>query len=85
MVAGEIIEKVEGLTHAKLTYFVRAGYLKPKKIKRGSLYYNVFSKRDLELVSQAWAYIITYDMKTRAAFERAKVKLEDPQISFFDY
>lgn len=82
MIAGDIIQKVEGLTHDKLTYFVRAGYLNPEKIKRGSLYYNEFSDRDLDLVRKAWGYIKTYDMKTRSAFERAKAEVEDPQLSF---
>jgi len=54
MTAGEIIQEVAGLTHDKLTYFVRAGYLKPKKFKRGSLNYNNFSDTDLFLVKIAW-------------------------------
>lgn len=80
MTPGEILEKVEGLTHDKLTYFVRAGYLSPRKIKRGSLFYNDFSREDLELVRRAWDYIRTYDMKTRAAFQRARAELSDPQL-----
>lgn len=46
MNAGEILQQVDGLTHDKLTYLLRAGYIKPKKIKRGSLYYNNFSEGD---------------------------------------
>ena len=59
MMAGDIIKEVNGLSHDKLTYFVRAGYLKPKKVKRGSLHYNIFSKKDLFLVKHAWEYIQT--------------------------
>ncbi len=81
MNAGEIIEQVEGLTHDKLTYFVRAGYVKPEKIKRGSLNYNEFSRKDLEIIKGAWEYITTYDMKTRSAFERATRDYENPQLS----
>ena len=33
MNAGDILQQVDGLTHDKLTYFVRAGYLNPKKLK----------------------------------------------------
>ena len=54
MNAGEVIQEVGGLNHDRLTYFVRAGYVKPKKIKRGSLYYNDFSPRDLEIIKTAW-------------------------------
>lgn len=78
--AGEILEQIDGLTHDKLTYFVRAGYLEPTKIKRGSLYYNDFSGGDLSLVRLAWGYIKTFDMKTRSAFERAREDLNDPQL-----
>ena len=81
MTAGEILKQVEGLTHDKLTYFVRAGYLSPKKIKRGTLNYNKFSDKDLFLVKRAWDYIKTYDMKTSAAFGRAQAEFADPQLS----
>ena len=80
MYAGEILEQVDGLTHDKLTYFVRAGYLSPKKIKRGTLNYNEFSERDLQLVTRAWDYIKAYDMRTRSAFERSETELADPQL-----
>lgn len=80
MNAGEMLEKVDGLTHDKLTYFVRAGYLKPKKIKRGSLHYNEFSDKDLQLVKVAWDYIKAYGTKTSIAFEKAKAETDDPQM-----
>ena len=83
MNTGEILQQVDGLTHDKLTYFVRAGYLKPKKIKRGSLNYNNFSEKDLELVNLAWDYIKAYGTKTSIAFEKAKAELEDPQMKLF--
>jgi len=81
MNAGEIIQQAEGLTHDKLTYFVRAGYVQPEKIKRGSLLYNEYSQKDLDLIKIAWDYIKTYDMKTRSAFQRALTQLEDAQMS----
>lgn len=71
MIAGEIIKQVHGLTHDKLTYFVRCGYIKPEKVKRGSLFYNVFTHDDLSIIKRAWGYIKKYDMKTRSAFDRA--------------
>ena len=83
MTGGEILKQVEGLTHDKLTYFVRAGYLHPKKIKRGSLDYNKFTEKDLALVKRAWDYIKTYDMKTKAAFDRARAELTNPQMTLF--
>ena len=52
MRAGDIIRKVNGLTHDKLTYFVRAGYIKPDKIQRGSLLYNDYSNRDFEIIKK---------------------------------
>ena len=84
MIAGEILEQVDGLTHDKLTYFVRAGYLHPKKIQRGTLNYNDFSERDLQLVIRAWDFIQTYDMKTKSAFMRAEAEMDDPQRSLFN-
>lgn len=83
MHAGEIIGQVNGLTHDRLTYFVRAGYVKPRKFKRGTLYYNEFTKRDFEIIKRAWEFIITYDMKTRSAFERAKREQDNTQAKLF--
>lgn len=80
MKAGEILIEVNGLTIDKLTYFVRSGYIKPKKIKRESLYYNDFSSDDLEIIKRAWKYITSYDMKTRSAFERAIKENKNPQL-----
>lgn len=80
MNAGEILEQVDGLTNDKLTYFVRAGYIQPKKIKRGSLNYNNFSEKDLELVKHAWNYIKSYGTKTSVAFEKSKAEIENPQM-----
>ena len=81
MNAGEIIAQVDdGLTHHRLTYFARVGYVKPKKVKRGSLYYNEFSQRDLQIVRRAWEYISKSDMRVRAAFERATKEYNDPQM-----
>jgi len=83
MYAGDILQQVDGLTHDKLTYFVRAGYLNPNKIERGSLNYNDFSEKDLFLVKRAWEYIKTYDTKTKAAFKRAENEFKDPQMSLW--
>lgn len=83
MNAGDILQQVDGLTRDKLTYFVRAGYLNPNKIERGSLNYNDFSEKDLFLAKCAWEYIKTYDTKTKAAFKRAENEFKDPQMSLW--
>ena len=81
MNAGKIIAQVNnGLTHDRLTYFVRVGYVKPKKVKRGTLYYNEFSQRDFEIIRRAWEYISKFDVRVRAAFERARRENSDPQL-----
>lgn len=80
MDAGEILNNVDGLTIDRLTYFVRAGYVRPRKIKRGSLYFNEFSPADLELIKKAWGYISEYDMRLRSAFERASRDLGNRQM-----
>lgn len=80
MDAGEILAQVERLTHDKLTYFVRVGYIKPKKVKHGTLYYNEFSQQDLEIIKRAWEYITISDMRVRAAFEKARKEVEDLQL-----
>jgi hypothetical protein len=81
MYAGGVLKRVSGLTYDKLKYFVRAGYLEPKKVKKESLYYNDFSEEDVELIKRAWKLISTHHMRARAAFARAKGQGRAPQLS----
>jgi DNA-binding transcriptional MerR regulator len=80
MTTGEMIDQVPGLTLDKLTYYVRAGYVRPKKLKRKSLYYSDFSKQDLLLIKRAWQSISGLNMRVRAAFELASKELADAQL-----
>lgn len=81
MYAGEVMKQVDGLTNDRLTYFVRAGYIKPKKIKKKSLYFNDFSEEDVEVIKRAWELISKHDVRTRAAFERVRREAQDPQLT----
>jgi len=81
MYAGGVLKRVDSLTYDRLTYFVRAGYVKPKKIKRKSLYYNDFSEEDVELIKRAWELIFRHDVRTRVAFKKAREEVEDPQLT----
>ena len=72
MYAGGVLKGVSGLTYDKLTYFVRAGFLEPKMVKKESLYYNDFSEEAVELIERAWTLISTHHMRARVAFVRAK-------------
>ncbi|MFQ5906943.1 MAG: hypothetical protein ACE5JA_10295 [bacterium] len=69
---------VSGLTRDKLSYFVRAGYVSPTKVKRGTLDQNLFSERDVFLIKRAWEYMSRYETRPKAAFERAA--LDYPQM-----
>ena len=80
MTTGEIVEKVPGLTLDKLTYYVRAGYVVPKRVKRKTLLFNDFSEHDLLLVQHAWHYISRQNMRVRAAFDLANKELADAQL-----
>lgn len=81
MYAGEVLKRVHGLTNDKLTYFVRAGYVRPRKIKKKSLYFNDFSEKDVEVIKRAWELISKHDVRTRAAFKRVRREPEDPQLA----
>ncbi len=81
MYAGGVLKRVSGLTYDKLKYFVRAGYLEPKKVKKESLYYNDFSEEDVELIRRAWTLISTHHMRAGAAFARAKGQGRASQLS----
>ena len=81
MYAGGVLKRVDGLTYDKLIYFVRAGYVNPRKIKSQSLYYNDFSEKDVELIKRAWELIFKHKVKIKTAFERAREKGEGIQLT----
>ena len=81
MYAGGVLKRINGLTYDRLTYFVRAGYVNPKKIKKESLLYNDFSEEDVDLIRRAWNLISHHDVRTRAAFQRARKQSDGPQLS----
>jgi DNA-binding transcriptional MerR regulator len=72
MYAGGVLKRVSGLTYDKLLYYVRAGYVEPKKVKKKSLYYNDFSEEDVELIKRAWTLISEHDVRAKVAFDRVK-------------
>lgn len=72
MYAGGVLKRVSGLNYDKLNYFVRAGYVEPKKVKKESLYYNDFSEEDVALINRAWMLITRHGMRAREAFARAQ-------------
>ena len=81
MYAGEVLKKVEGLTYDRLTYFVRAGYVRPRKIRSQSLYFNDFSAEDVELIKRAWELISKHDLRINVAFQRAREKDKGLQLN----
>ena len=81
MYAGGVLKRVSGLTYDRLKYFVRAGYVEPKKVKKESLYYSDFSEQDVELIRRAWMLISTHDIRAKAAFARAKEHGTTSQLS----
>jgi DNA-binding transcriptional MerR regulator len=81
MYAGEVLKRVEGLTYDRLTYFVRAGYVRPRRIKSQSLYYNDFSPEDVELIKRAWELISKHDLRIKSAFQRAREKGKGLQLN----
>lgn len=80
MYAGGVLKRVDGLTYDKLAYFVRAGYVQPRKVKFQSLYYNDFSEEDILLIKRAWELISKRKLRTKTAFERAREKTVMPQL-----
>ena len=82
MTAGEILSKVPGLTREKLSYYVRAGFVQPKKIRRGELDFNDFSEEDFWAISHAFEMIRLYQTRPKAAFERSRKELQQMRLQF---
>ena len=72
MHTGEVLKLIDGLTKDGLSYFVRAGYVKPKKIEVDNFYFNDFSEEDVQLIKRARKLDFKPEMRSQRALERAK-------------
>lgn len=82
MMPKDIIEKISGLTREQLTYYVKMGYVNPRKYKRGKNEYSQFSENDLLVIEKAFHYIENYGTKPKIAFEKAREELKQPELRF---
>lgn len=72
MYTGKVLKLIDGLTKDGLSYFVRAGYVKPKKIEVDNFYFNDFSEEDVELIKRARKLDFKPEVRSQKALERVK-------------
>lgn len=72
MYTGEVLKTVKGLTKDRLSYFVRAGYVKPKKVEVDHFCLYDFSEKDIELIRRANRLDFWRDMRGRKARQRTR-------------
>ena len=72
MYAGKVLKLIDGLTKDGLSYFVRAGFVRPKKIVVDNFYFNDFSEEDIEIIKRARKLDLRPEMRAPKALERAK-------------
>ena len=82
MAPKDIIEKISGLTRDQLSYYVRMGYVNPRKYTRGKNEYSEFSENDLLVIEKAFHYIENFGTKPKIAFEKAREELKQPELRF---
>lgn len=78
----DIIERISGLTRDQLSYYVRMGYIKPRKHTRGKNEYCEFSENDLLVIEKAFYYIESFGTKPKTAFEKGREELKQPELRF---
>lgn len=82
MTPKDIIEKIPGLTRDQLTYYVRMGYVKPRKYTRGKNEYTDFSETDFIVIEEAFGYIERFGTKPKFAFEKAHAGRLQSELKF---
>ena len=65
----EVLKLVDGLTKDRLSYFIREGYVKPKKIEVDNFLLNDFSEEDIEVIRRARRLDIRPDVRFRRISE----------------
>jgi hypothetical protein len=82
MTPKDILQKISGLTREQLSYYVKMGYVNPRKYARGKNEYSDFSENDLLVVDKAFYYIETFGTKPKIAFKKAREELKQPELGF---
>jgi hypothetical protein len=77
-----IIQETPGLTREQLSYYVKMGYVRPRKYTRGKNEYSEFSEKDLLVIQKAFYYIESFGTKPKIAFEKARVELRQSEFKF---
>jgi len=72
MHTGKVLKLIDGLTKDRLSYFVRAGYVKPKKIEVDNFRFNDFSEEDVELIKRVQKLDFKSEVRRQKTLERAK-------------
>ena len=68
----EVLKLIDGLTKDRLSYFIREGYVKPKKIEVDNFLLNDFSEEDIEVIRRARRLDFGPDVRYRKASEGVK-------------
>jgi len=76
MTPQDILNAIPGLNRDKLSYYTRMGYVQPRIIKRGTLNYTEYYKKDLIVMKKAFHYISKFGSRPSVAFEKAREDLE---------
>lgn len=82
MTPKDIIDKIPNLTRDQLAYYVRMGYVNPRKYTRGKNEYNEFSEKDLLVIEKAFHYIKEFGTTPKIAFGKAREDLKHPEFRF---
>lgn len=82
MTPKDIIDKTPGLIREQLSYYVKMGYVAPRKHTRGKNEYSEFAQKDLLVIQKAFYYIERFGTKPKTAFEKAREELTQPELRF---
>lgn len=82
MTPKDIIDKTPGLIREQLSYYVKMGYVAPRKHTRGKNEYSEFAQKDLLVIQKAFYYIERFGTKPKTAFEKAREELRQPELRF---
>jgi hypothetical protein len=68
----EVLRLIDGLTKDRLSYFIREGYVRPKKIEVDSFLLNDFSEEDIEVIRRARRLDFRPDVRLWKASEESR-------------
>ena len=72
----DVLDRVQGITPAKVQYYVQSRFVEPTKRRQGQVEHNWLTDWQIDFIGLIWRYEKDADLTPRKAYNRARHDVE---------